>query len=350
VYKAIQLESFVFQASAVIIGVAASQALPYARFCCKTDQYMSCYFCCCDWYCITRQLIDTLLDNRKNDIVHRRIMAGKNPVRQVFWLENSNGIAPNMELLPMPPQAPRHSRAAIALDDDTEPEDDFQDNYSNPYSASQQAGASSSSTAAAGSDAGGSSSTATSAVAVLAAQAAAAGPHGADAAAGSSGNSSATAPDTAASGAGGSAPKRRKLAPKAPAKGSTAAGKRKATATTSSGTTAGDSAAAGGSSADSTSRSAKAAATAAAAAAELVQPTGMIPTAAAVFASTAAGDRTTAGRLRTTRKRDAPDYQPPMQSVTEKRGQLYLSIVNKHRVISKVDASAKMAEEEAKTM
>jgi hypothetical protein len=298
---------------------------------------------------MTLQLIDTLLDNRENDIVHRRIMDGKNSVRQVFWLENSNGVA-KLELLPMPPRAARRGRVAIALDDDTEPEDDFQDNYSNPYNASQQAGASSSSTAAAGSGAGGSSSTATSAVAVLAAAAAAAGPHGIDAAAGSSANPSATAADaTAASGAGGSAPKRRKIAPKAPAKGSTAAGKRKATATTSSGTTAGDSAAAGGNSADSTSRSAKAAATAAAAAAELVQPTGMIPTAAAVFASSAPGDRSSAGRLRTKRKRDAPDYQPPMQSVTEKRGQLYLSIVNKHRVISRTAASTKMAKLEGET-
>jgi hypothetical protein len=293
---------------------------------------------------MTHQLIDTLLDNRENDIAHRRIMDGKNSVRQVFWLENSNGVA-KLELLPMPPRAPRRSRAAIALDDDTEPEDDFQDNYSNPYNASQQAGASSSSSSSAttaGSGAGG-SSTAAPAVAVLAAAAAAAGPHGTDAAASSSGTANATAPD-AAIGASSSAPKRRKIAPKAPAKGSTAAGKRKATATANSTATAGDSAAAaGGSSADSISRSAKAAATAAAAAAELVQPTGMIPTAAAVFASGAPGDRSSAGRLRTKRKRDAPDYQPPMQSVTEKRGQLYLSIVNKHRVISRTAASTKMA-------
>jgi hypothetical protein len=312
-------------------------------------RYCCCYYC--NPYCITRQLIDTLLDNRENDIVHRRIMDGKNSVRQVFWLENSNGVA-KLELLPMPPRAARRGRAAIALDDDTEPEDDFQDNYSNPYNASQQAGASSSSssTAAAGGSAGSGSSIATSAVAVLAAAAAAAGPQGIDAAAGSSGHISATAPDaTAASGAGGSAPKRRKIAPKAPAKGSTAAGKRKATAATAttSNATAGDSAAAAGGSADTTSRSAKAAATAAAAAAELVQPTGMIPTAAAVFASSAPGDRSSAGRLRTKRKRDAPDYQPPMQSVTEKRGQLYLSIVNKHRVISRTAASTKMAKLEA---
>jgi hypothetical protein len=276
-------------------------------------------------------MIDTLLDNRDSSLSVRRILVSKTPARQIYCVDSIDTA-----------------------------NNDLHDDY-NLHDALKQADASSSiNTADTGSGAGCSgtaapamvvlaAATATAAEAAAAAAAAAAEPHGSDTAAGSSG-SSATSPDLAAAAASGasssgSAPKRRKIAPKAPAKSSTAAGKRKATAATaaagaatSSKATDGDAAAAGGSSGST------------AAAAELVQPTGMIPTAAAVFASTAVGDRYSNGKLRTKRERDAPDYQPPMQSVSERRGQLYLSIVNQHRVISTVDASANMAEEEAKTM